>query len=311
MSNINVVWTTHNQESISRGYWDQGWLERILDQTLHPHSYTFTHFPKASAVPDREGAVVIIPGRWNVEYTSELAEEMSGLTWALIVITGDEESVFPWENLHTNLPMDHFFWIQTPHPHKHNHNFIRPIGDFWPPSCPEIINSLFPTTRTWNWSFSGQVNNPARVECYATLRAREHNHKDGHVMKTSGFGAGLSYVDYLRALCNTKIAPCPTGTFTPDTFRLYEALEAGCIPITDAGSPHTGDIGYWQFLFGEEPPFPLISSWKEFNGKCDALLDGWDERSREVSNWWSGYKTRISYQFLMDIQYLSGVQFDG
>lgn len=312
VANINVVWTTHNQASISRGYWDGGWLERILDSTLHPHSYTFTHYPKAYEVPKYQGAVVVIPGRWNLEYVGELAVEMSEFTWALVVVTGDEESLFNWEGLHNQLSVDHFFWIQTPRPDKHTHELIRPIGDFWPPSCPEMIRKHFPThSRTWNWTFSGQINNQSRLECYSALRAREHNHHDGFVKKTDGFGAGLEYRDYIYSLCNTKVAPCPSGTFTPDTFRLYEALEAGCIPITDIGSPTYGDIGYWQFLFGEEPPFPLIRSWKEFNGRCDELLGNWADKSRDVSDWWSGYKRRIAREFLSDIQYLSGERYSG
>ena len=31
--------------------------------------------------------------------------------------------------------------------------------------------------------------------------------------------------------------PCPSGPATPDSFRLWEALEAGCVPIADGYAP--------------------------------------------------------------------------
>ena len=34
-------------------------------------------------------------------------------------------------------------------------------------------------------------------------------------------------------LSSTKFIPCPNGFFHPETYRLYEALECGCIPIVE------------------------------------------------------------------------------
>lgn len=49
---------------------------------------------------------------------------------------------------------------------------------------------------------------------------------------TSGFNRGLSRASYSDILTNTKIALCPTGTSSTETFRLYEAASSGCLVIT-------------------------------------------------------------------------------
>jgi hypothetical protein len=49
---------------------------------------------------------------------------------------------------------------------------------------------------------------------------------------TSGFNRGISRNAYSDIMRNSKIAICPTGTASPETFRLYEAVSAGCIAVT-------------------------------------------------------------------------------
>ena len=36
-----------------------------------------------------------------------------------------------------------------------------------------------------------------------------------------------------KILVSTEFIPCPNGFFHPETYRLYEALESGCIPIVE------------------------------------------------------------------------------
>ena len=56
------------------------------------------------------------------------------------------------------------------------------------------------------------------------------------------------YVDYLDHLCNTKYVLCPNGNTTPDTYRLYESLICGCIPITEK----TFFVNYLRALFSNK-----------------------------------------------------------
>ena len=49
---------------------------------------------------------------------------------------------------------------------------------------------------------------------------------------TSGFNRGISRSAYSDIVRNSKIALCPSGTASTETFRLYEAAVAGCLIIT-------------------------------------------------------------------------------
>jgi hypothetical protein len=42
--------------------------------------------------------------------------------------------------------------------------------------------------------------------------------------------SGLSREEYIHEMTNSIFVPCPDGV-NPETFRFYEALEAGCIPL--------------------------------------------------------------------------------
>lgn len=49
---------------------------------------------------------------------------------------------------------------------------------------------------------------------------------------TSGFNKGISRNAYSEIIRNSKIALCPSGTASSETFRLYEAAVSGCIMLT-------------------------------------------------------------------------------
>lgn len=54
-----------------------------------------------------------------------------------------------------------------------------------------------------------------------------------YIRFTQGFSNGLTKEDYSAFLYNSKIALCPAGIANAESFRLYEALKAGCIVISD------------------------------------------------------------------------------
>lgn len=142
------------------------------------------------------------------------------------------------------------------------------------------------------WAFSGQVTHSERLACYCALKGR----KDGVLKGTPGFGQGLGYDDYLRLLVRCKVAPCPSGPVTADTIRLYEALEAGCLPVCNRRAPgQPQSFNYWEEVFGCEP-FPCVDNWAELPLLLEKLagakgaLDWWLDLS---SQWWAAYKHEL------------------
>jgi hypothetical protein len=56
---------------------------------------------------------------------------------------------------------------------------------------------------------------------------------DSYICITTGFSKGLNRTSYGAKLCDSKIALCPGGWQSSETFRHYEAMRAGCIVISD------------------------------------------------------------------------------
>ena len=64
---------------------------------------------------------------------------------------------------------------------------------------------------------------------------------------------------YTSSLAQTRFVPCPPGN-NPETFRHYEALEAGCIPLILTSTPHSD---FLQSEYWRDYPGPLFSTWTE------------------------------------------------
>ena len=85
--------------------------------------------------------------------------------------------------------------------------------------------------RTYDVTFIGQIaQNRARffAEIYDFLSDNSVNSFFGLYQ---GFNKGLDMESYSKVLSNTKIAICPHGSASPETFRFFEAMSAGCVVI--------------------------------------------------------------------------------
>jgi hypothetical protein len=56
---------------------------------------------------------------------------------------------------------------------------------------------------------------------------------DSYICVTAGFSSGLDRATYGAKLCNSKIALCPSGWQSSETFRHCEAMRAGCVLISN------------------------------------------------------------------------------
>lgn len=138
------------------------------------------------------------------------------------------------------------------------------------------------------WSFAGDTNKHGRADMVRELKRVE----DGIVHATSGFGAAdaLPTTDYRSLMDATVFAPCPGGWSNLDTFRVYEALEAGCIPIVE----RRPGFDYFTRLLGRHP-IPTVDNWHDgaaFVAKNrDPIVA--EPLRRDCSAWWQTYKGRL------------------
>jgi len=148
--------------------------------------------------------------------------------------------------------------------------------------------------RTIKGFFAGMVEGHFTAgERKAMVHAIESAKLPFIVVKTPAFGQGLGPVSYAAYLSSARFAPIPAGN-SPETIRLYDALEAGAIPIM-LRSPYVAAPD----ALGN-PPFILLDSWSELpaayapyaGADTPAAIERLEAKQREIVDWWKGFKLR-------------------
>lgn len=287
---IDVVWLSVKEDVPNRGMWDQAFVEDLIQDTFHEvKHHDSTH--------GLEGAIVVIPCRNQADRVNEIVHELSHLAWCVVILTGDEEGVFPIEAMtHPNMKV----WVMSPQ--QGRHDGYRKLGSGYNPFLRKTVQY---NDKLTNWFFSGQINHERREMCRKALLSIQ---KDipGEYNGTDGFTQGMSPEEYSIRLSQAKVAPCPSGIQTPDTFRLFEALECGCIPIADefAGAKKT-EPGYWTWFFGEAPPFVRLTTYEGLKDYIVESLDGWKNKANHVFAWWQTYKYKMRQWLIEDVKTVS------
>ena len=146
------------------------------------------------------------------------------------------------------------------------------------------------------WSFAGDPNKSTRAAMIVAMEKVE----GGHIHRTSGFGAAdsLSTDAYRDLMEDSVFVPCPVGWLTLETFRAYEALEAGCIPIVE----RRPGLDYYTDLLGPHP-IPTVMSWDEAATFISRLKADEVEALRvKCWTWWQDYKSKLGPEMQAFVQ---------
>ena len=147
-----------------------------------------------------------------------------------------------------------------------------------------IKNNKF--EKKYKWAFIGTPHKSSRqdllfqfakIEPFFCHKTQEFNKKIIDVNKMS------------EILSSTEFMPCPNGFVHPETYRLYEALECGCIPIVENA------YKYYDRLFPNNPFIKvdkwfdakeLVRSWnnEQIKKKKDECISWWDSQKRIIQN---------------------------
>lgn len=280
---VQVVWVTYQEETIARGYWDQGMIEDLFARRWAiPGFHDFVHFDGFEKVNKGKGAIVVLPARHNVDHIQRLLNELKTIPWCILMLTGDEESVFPYEEVqgNTNRPMK--LWIMSPKPGYHPHDpAIQYLGSGYPPHAREELKSTYGLERNLAFFFSGQNTHSRREEAVSVMR----NLPGGLVNTTKGFTQGMDFEAYFKNMSSAVLAPAPAGPKSVDSFRLYEALESGCIPIADGRTSDTEMSEHWNMVFNGPVEFPVVDSWDELED-LQAMVPRGKLIANKIGSWW-------------------------
>ncbi len=195
-----------------------------------------------------------------------------------LIHLSDEEGLDA-DSLYPILPPETVVWRNFAHPRlKQSRVFpIGPRADFIP-----IHDALTPcSSRPFPWAFMGTLWSSGSRSLAASLFLRalpQGCFHGGH-----RFAQGLPLSLYRHNLLASAFALCPEGDRHLDTFRLYESLQAGCIPVL----VDQGEVA--KSLLGDLAPFPVFSTWTEALNWVQGLLrepQCLDLTQRTVIEWW-------------------------
>jgi len=107
-------------------------------------------------------------------------------------------------------------------------------------------------------------------------------------LTAGGWGMGLKKTEYRHLLLETTLTLCPGGNMGMDTFRIWEALTAGSIPIIEKAGQD------WDML-GEDHPLLMIEDWAQLPDLFIKLNSKrvLDVMQIQVYNWWLRYVNKM------------------
>jgi len=274
---IKAYYLSLLKDTPKSGFWDYAFVDMMLEGLVEK--------VEVDTIPIDDVAIVIIPGRSHAGKETAVNQEIQKINKCVLFIMGDEESIFDLDQIkHKNIKI----WVQNPSPKLDSE--YRRIGCGYPPKIREITES---PEKTIDWFFSGQMTHSRRYYCVNQLRKLDN----GYMLTSDHFTGGLSQDEYYQKMLSAKVVPCPSGPVTPDTFRLFEALELGCVPIADNETRTSDWSGFWEWLFDGPVPFPCINDYDDLPGYIDDCVKQYPALNNECQSWWlrkqSDYKRQI------------------
>lgn len=266
-------------DSPTSGYWDFA----ILDLLDYEHE-------NVSVLPRKNRAIVTIPARYHAGLEQKLNKELAKIKHVILFLMGDEEAEFNVEVI--NHPSIHI-WVQNAHPDKHD-KYNR-IGTGYPPQVKLL--SQMNLNKTRELMFSGQITHERRRQMVEGLN---NYHGNAFLHYSRGFTQGLQPKDYYNYMISAKIAPAPSGAVVPDSFRLFEALEAMCVPIADEVNPSGTINEYWDWLLGMNP-IPKITNWLNVDGTIKELLKDYPRNLHQITCWWIKWKRDFKLKIIKQL----------
>jgi hypothetical protein len=167
-----------------------------------------------------------------------------------------------------------------------------PIGYRDGPPAGKPLNVRPSGARRYVWSFSGEVFKSSRPDMITALADMKPHFlirsdlKDGRPIDRN-----VGQEEYYEVMTDSMFAPCPMGNANIESYRFYEALECGAIPIVEKRL----FFDYYRNLLGDTP-VPTVSGWKgarRLVRDCLGNAHQLEGLQRECFDWWQAYKPKL------------------
>jgi hypothetical protein len=153
--------------------------------------------------------------------------------------------------------------------------------------------------RSLRWSFAGSMDRPKRAEALRALEVLTPF--DVKSKATFGDSSPLQGGAYTDQLLRSQFIPAFRGFWSLESFRLYEALEAGCIPLYVPSEGEQGDE--YSHVLGKSPILAL-PSWSQAPVLLEQLSKNsavMEQHRQDLQKWWSEKKQSLR-TILSDLQ---------
>ena len=156
----------------------------------------------------------------------------------VVISTSRETHDYPHEFFRDDVLVifQHYYMLdQWDHPWYNPLVYPLPIGTFVEGFDTKFIKPM--AERKYDFSFIGQIPHTGTRDCFKRhldeLMETSGDKFKYFVQYTDGFKQGLDTSEYLDLLGDTKICLCPQGAYSSETFRFFEAILMGAIPMVE------------------------------------------------------------------------------
>jgi hypothetical protein len=284
--------------------WDEQMVDRLISGRLKRpgwfpdvvHYETMEAFRRNTVT---ESCIVMFPaGDHDERDVARLNADLGRLRNPVVFITSDEGSKFP---VHLIKHPTATFFVMTPRTDREypaESTFIGE-GDADAGVLVEPDPSVEKDIDIFFWGQGGHRRRQEMFEAFGDwmgLEDREPQWAQIEVMRSPGFLQGIPRDEYLGRMARAKVALCPAGTATQDSFRVYEALTHGCVPVldgvrNDGESPH-----YWGRLGGDlNVRVPIVEDWQDDLGSAlQYALNDWPKSAVRAHEWWHWHRRTLA-----------------
>lgn len=170
--------------------------------------------------------------------------------------------------------------------------YVLPLGFMNRRSSRAYPPSLKFSEREHTWSFAGSMDREGRAQALSILtQVKPHCLKS---KPTWSSPEKLGPSEYNEMIRKTKFVPCMRGSKALESFRLYEALEHGAIPIY-VPSESSNSLDEYKEIFGEHPllGFPNWETAADYLPKLITQPEIMENHRNELHKWWNNKKAEI------------------
>jgi hypothetical protein len=144
------------------------------------------------------------------------------------------------------------------------------------------------TSRKFLWSFAG-AKRAARIEMFKNLKNVEPY--KCYLFDSQSQPPPLDRAEFMALLSNSVFSPCPMGNTVVESFRVYESLEMGCVPIVE----RRRWMPYYDRLMPGHP-LPAFSSWRDARQFVEEVSSNQSKilaYQQDIAEWWRNYKVKL------------------